>query len=136
MGLFVSHPFRSRLRNGNLSIGLTRRINGPDGAFAGVALLAIRIEYFQRLLDKISTGKSGAVFIVLDDGTLLARKPLPEREIGTSIAKSPTFLMMAARKDVIEMDMSVDQALKFVISLGVVQPADRKAARKKQLASK
>jgi diguanylate cyclase (GGDEF)-like protein len=99
VGLFVSHPFRSRLRNGNLSIGLTRRINGPDGAFAGVALLAIRIEYFQRLLDKISTGKSGAVFIVLDDGTLLARKPLPEREIGTSIAKSPTFLMMAARAE-------------------------------------
>jgi uncharacterized membrane protein len=32
------------------------------------------------------------------------------------------FLMMAPRKDVIEMDLSVDQALKFVISLGVVQP--------------
>jgi uncharacterized membrane protein len=32
------------------------------------------------------------------------------------------FLMMAARKDVRELDMSVDQALKFVISLGVVQP--------------
>ena len=27
VGLFVSHPFRSRLRGGNLSIGLTRRIN-------------------------------------------------------------------------------------------------------------
>ena len=32
------------------------------------------------------------------------------------------FLMMAARKDVRELDMTVDQALKFVISLGVVQP--------------
>jgi uncharacterized membrane protein len=32
------------------------------------------------------------------------------------------FLMMAPRKDVIEMDLRVDQALKFVISLGVVQP--------------
>ena len=32
------------------------------------------------------------------------------------------FLMMAPRKKVIELDMSVDQALKFVISLGVVQP--------------
>lgn len=32
------------------------------------------------------------------------------------------FLMMVPRKNVIEMDMSVDQALKFIISLGVVQP--------------
>jgi uncharacterized membrane protein len=33
------------------------------------------------------------------------------------------FLMMTARNKVIELDISVDQALKFVISLGVVQPA-------------
>lgn len=32
------------------------------------------------------------------------------------------FLMMAPKNKVIELDMSVDQALKFVISLGVVQP--------------
>lgn len=32
------------------------------------------------------------------------------------------FLMMAPRSKVIELDMTVDQALKFVISLGVVQP--------------
>lgn len=32
------------------------------------------------------------------------------------------FLMMAPKNRVIELDMSVDQALKFVISLGVVQP--------------
>jgi uncharacterized membrane protein len=32
------------------------------------------------------------------------------------------FLMMAPRSKVVELDMSVDQALKFVISLGVMQP--------------
>lgn len=32
------------------------------------------------------------------------------------------FLMMAPKSKVIELDMTVDQALKFVISLGVVQP--------------
>jgi uncharacterized membrane protein len=32
------------------------------------------------------------------------------------------FLMMVPRKNVIEMEMSVEQALKFVISLGVVLP--------------
>ncbi|MEO8400394.1 MAG: DUF502 domain-containing protein [Gammaproteobacteria bacterium] len=34
------------------------------------------------------------------------------------------FLMMVARSKVIELNMSVDQALKFVISLGVVQPVN------------
>lgn len=32
------------------------------------------------------------------------------------------FLMMAPRSKVVELDISVDQALKFVISLGVMQP--------------
>lgn len=32
------------------------------------------------------------------------------------------FMMLVPKTDVIELDMSIDQALKFVISLGVVQP--------------
>lgn len=32
------------------------------------------------------------------------------------------FLMMARQSEVVELDMGVDQALKYVISLGVVQP--------------
>lgn len=36
------------------------------------------------------------------------------------------FLIYAKKSEVIELDMAVDQALKFVISLGVVQP-DRRA---------
>lgn len=91
LGLFISHPFHSRIRGGNLSIGLTRRINAPNGAFAGVALLAIRIEYFQRLLDKIEPGQAGSVLIMLDDGTLLARKPYYEHDIGTRIVGSDRF---------------------------------------------
>ncbi len=34
------------------------------------------------------------------------------------------FLMIVPRKDVMELNMSVDQALKFVISLGVMQPCE------------
>jgi uncharacterized membrane protein len=43
------------------------------------------------------------------------------------------FLIMMPRKDVIEMNMSVDQALKFVISLGVVQPGIDLKKLKKQM---
>jgi len=34
------------------------------------------------------------------------------------------FFLMVPRADVIELDMSVDQALKYIISMGVVAPAD------------
>jgi diguanylate cyclase (GGDEF)-like protein len=94
-GLFVSHPFRSRVRAGSASIGLSRRVNAPDGSFAGIALLAIQVNYFNAVLSKINPGPRGSVFIVLGDGTLLARKPASDNGASKSIAKSPTFHIMA-----------------------------------------
>ena len=35
------------------------------------------------------------------------------------------YFVVVARKDVIELDMSVDEALKYVISMGVVPPSAR-----------
>ena len=40
------------------------------------------------------------------------------------------FLMMIPEKNVIELDMSVDQALKFVISLGVMPPQSENSKKK------
>ena len=39
--------------------------------------------------------------------------------------------MMAPRSKVIDLDLSVDQALKMVISLGVVQPKSFPGSKKK-----
>jgi uncharacterized membrane protein len=36
------------------------------------------------------------------------------------------YFVMVARKDVIELDMTVDAALKYIISMGVVSPEARK----------
>jgi uncharacterized membrane protein len=36
------------------------------------------------------------------------------------------YFVIVARKDVIELDMSVDQALKYIISMGVVPPAENR----------
>lgn len=48
--------------------------------------------------------------------------PLVTYFIPTTPNPTSGFLMMKPKNEVIELDMSVDQALKFVISLGVVQP--------------
>ncbi len=94
VGLYISRPYRSQLRQGVLSVALSRRINGPDGAFDGVALIGVRQAYFQSLLDRIDVGRSGGVFILLDDGTLLASKPAAPRGIGASYADAPNFKIL------------------------------------------
>lgn len=53
---------------------------------------------------------------------VLGNEPLVSFFIPTTPNPTSGFLMMAPRSKVIDLDMSVDQALKFVISLGVVQP--------------
>jgi uncharacterized membrane protein len=62
------------------------------------------------------------------DGTSEVTKSLHgEAMVSLFIPTTPNptsgFLMIVPRKDVRELDMSVDQALKFVISLGVMQPS-------------
>lgn len=54
--------------------------------------------------------------------TALASEPMVTYFIPTTPNPTSGFLMMAPRSEIIELDISVDQALKFVISLGVVQP--------------
>ena len=90
IGLYFSHPYRSRMRDGKWSVALTRRIDNSDGSFNGIAVLAIRMEYFQSLLSRVSTGRAGSVFVALDDGTLLARKPYVEKAIGIRV-RSASF---------------------------------------------
>lgn len=54
--------------------------------------------------------------------SLITQDPMISLYVPTTPNPTSGFLMLVARKDVIEIDMSVDQALKFIISLGVVQP--------------
>lgn len=94
VGLYFSRPYPSRLRGGVPTIGLTRRINAPNGKFAGVALLALRLEYFQHLLDRIDVGANGRAFIVTQNGTMLASKPPSARAFGASFTDSPNFAIV------------------------------------------
>ncbi|CAM2139795.1 diguanylate cyclase [Pararobbsia alpina] len=93
---FISHPFQSRVQNAGPTITMSRRIDRADGSFAGVASIGLRIELFRSLLDRVSTGEHGSTFIVRRDGTMVVRKPYSPKDIGASIAWSPTFGVMAS----------------------------------------
>ncbi|WP_245643970.1 sensor domain-containing diguanylate cyclase [Paraburkholderia oxyphila] len=96
-GLFISKPYQSRLRHGVLSIALTRRIDMPDGAFAGVALVAVRLDYFQQLVDRVDIGRRGGVFIIMQDGTLLASKPPMPLGVGADYSNWRNYKIISRR---------------------------------------
>ncbi|MBB4513447.1 diguanylate cyclase [Paraburkholderia fungorum] len=95
VGLYISHPYPSQVRGGALAVGLSRRIDTAQGAFDGIALVSIRIEYFEHLLDNIDLGPNGGGFIVLDNGTLLASRPPARRGIGSNYAGTANFAGIA-----------------------------------------
>lgn len=90
-GLYLSHPFLSRLRQDTPSIALSRRIDNPDGSFAGVAVVTLNLQYFHDLFDGLSLGRGGAIALTLTDGTLLMRLPYTASVIGTSMRHTNNF---------------------------------------------
>jgi uncharacterized membrane protein len=54
---------------------------------------------------------------------------LPEEHVGVFIPTTPSpvngFFFFVKKKDVIELDMNVDEALKYIVSMGVVAPPMR-----------
>ncbi|WP_396331738.1 diguanylate cyclase [Burkholderia anthina] len=91
IGLYVSDPYHSRLRGGSPSIALSRRITRPDGSFGGVAVMSIRLEYFQNLFSRLTLGDRGSVALINTDGLMLARQPYDPTIVGRDIRRASTF---------------------------------------------
>ena len=94
VGLYVSGVYKARSRAGVEAIALSRRMDRRDGTFAGTALVAIDLDYFKQLLEKLDVGPRGVTAIVRTDGTLLARNPPPSAARAPDLNKSLTFPRM------------------------------------------
>lgn len=61
---------------------------------------------------------------------------LPDEHVGIFIPTTPSpvngFFFFVKRKDVIELDMNVDEALKYIVSMGVVAPPMRNPSGRAQ----
>lgn len=91
VGLYVSDPYRSRFRNGLPSIALSRRISRPDGSFAGVAMVAVELQYFRQLFDGLSLGSHGTFALMGRDGSVIVRQPYDPNVIGRNIRDASAF---------------------------------------------
>ena len=75
---FISKPVENR-GNGTWVIYLARRLNDPNGAFMGLILGAISLQYFENFFGATSLGAGSSVILTREDGTLLARFPSNDR---------------------------------------------------------
>ena len=97
VGMFLSRPFRSRLRNDDASISISRRLSGPDGKFLGVVVGTLRLAYFDDMLHSLDLGRNGSAFLVRDDGHMVARfpEPMPVLDLDMSMADTVRVMVTA-----------------------------------------
>ena len=74
-----------------LIIPVSRRLNNPDGSFAGVMLGTVKVSYFVDYYGDFKIDDKGALVLALRDGNILVRRPFIARTIGQSLAQSEIF---------------------------------------------
>jgi signal transduction histidine kinase/DNA-binding response OmpR family regulator len=85
--LFVSKPVLGRVSK-KWSIQFTRKLFGPDGAFAGIIVVSLDPYYLSRFYDSLALGRGSILLVGLDDGVVRARAPSVENAIGVTLRAS------------------------------------------------
>lgn len=84
-GIHVGAPVKSR-STGIWIIPVSRGIYSADGSFQGVALVTLRLNFFERIYDELDIGRTGTVVLMLSNGTVVYRRPFDEKLIGTDLS--------------------------------------------------
>ncbi len=72
--LYISKPVLGRL-SGHWTLQMTRRLNHPDGSFAGVVVVSEDPSYFTSdFYNNAAIGRDGVIAVISDAGTVLARR--------------------------------------------------------------
>lgn len=74
-----------------LVIPISRRLEYPDGSFAGVLLGTINVDWFVRFYGAFKIDQRGALVLAKRDGTILVRRPFMREVVGSSLADSEIF---------------------------------------------
>ena len=85
--LFISKPITGMI-SGQDVISLTRRLNRSDGSFDGIAMVALRADYFNSFYDKITLGPGQLIALTGMDGINRIRQAGIRNESGQDIRGS------------------------------------------------
>lgn len=84
--MIISKPVVGRITQQWLIV-LARRISGPDGSFAGIALASLPVSNVAAMFSALHLGKDGAVALRADDLSVMARFP---ETVGKAVAVGQT----------------------------------------------
>ncbi len=71
-----------------ITIPLTRRIDKPDGSFAGIVYIGLKADYFLSFYEKIDLGPNQLISLIGMDGVTLARQNNNNLETGQDVRGS------------------------------------------------
>jgi len=94
-GLVISKPVLGII-SGKWVIILARRVNAPDGSFAGVVYGAIQLEKIRSMLSSIDVGASGCISLRDSTFGIVVRHPQPA-DIAADVGRKPNSKQMLDR---------------------------------------
>ena len=92
-GPHIGPSIRNR-STGDWVIPVSRRINHPDGSFAGVVVASLYLNHFLQLYNSIDIGANGVINLMSADARIMVRRPFNEAEVGNSVANGPVFTQL------------------------------------------
>ncbi len=95
-GLFIGQPFPNPMRNGEVSIAISRRLTRSDGDFNGVAASVVPLSWLSDLFGDLGLAETASVMLVRSDGQVAVRFPIPAGDTDNDLSKTPVFHSYAA----------------------------------------
>lgn len=109
----ISGPIVSR-SSGEWVIPVSRRINDPDGNFAGVVLVTLSVKHLLAVLDRFQIGEQGAIALFGTD-QLLVRRPFREADLGRRNTATPLQQRFrASRSGTVEGRSAIDGVTRVI----------------------
>lgn len=93
LGLFVSLPFRAGPQGEDV-FGVSRRLPDVDGAYAGLVMTVVELQFLHELFDAVRMGDGGSIALIRHDGRLLTRAPFVDSLVGADLSATPVFRAM------------------------------------------
>jgi diguanylate cyclase (GGDEF)-like protein len=118
---YVSLPFRA-MPSDRWLIAVSRRLNDPNGSFAGVAVALLEQSYFIRAFRSIDIGPRGVVAIADHPGHMFARQPPIEPDKIPGIRWPVADHLLTADAGSYEIVSPVDQTPRIVGYKSVAAP--------------
>ena len=95
-GIYISELLDNRV-SGHRTVFFSRRISGDNGQFLGIALVGVKLAYFQHIYESLTSLRKLSFLFLRKDGTILVRYPSAgDGSLTKMPADSPWYAIAAA----------------------------------------